>query len=128
MSQSLETVVAEHTITLGFIVGTMTEVKDTLKEISQTQRKMEVLMERQSNHEEQTRESFKHVHTRLDEHEQEEKERAKLELEEKRLADINLKVIEVKATNGNKAYIGLMWFLSALGVLAVGTLYTKIWG
>lgn len=45
---NIETVVAEHTVTLGFIVGTMTEVKDTLREISQTQRKMEVLMERQT--------------------------------------------------------------------------------
>lgn len=128
MSQTLDTVVAEHTITLGFIVGTMTEVKDTLKEISQTQRKMEVLMERQSNHEEQTRESFKHIHNRFDEHEQEDKDRLKAAIEEKKLQETYCKMVELNAHNGNKAYVALIWFLSAIGVLAVGTFYTKIWG
>ena len=125
---SIETVVAEHTVTLGFIVGTMTEVKDTLKEISMTQRKMEVLMERQSNHEEQTRESFKYIHNRLDDHEQEDKDRLKTEMEEKKLQETYCKMVESNAMNGNKAYKALMWFLGTIGVLAVGTFYVKIWG
>lgn len=125
---SVETVVAEHTVTLGFIVGTMTEVKDTLKEISMTQRKMEVLMERQSNHEEQTRESFKHIHNRLDDHEQEDKDRLKTEMEEKKLQETYCKMVESNAMNGNKAYKALMWFLGTIGVLAIGTFYVKIWG
>lgn len=125
---NLETVVAEHTVTLGFIVGTMTEVKDTLREISQTQRKMEVLMERQTNHEEQTRSSFQHIHNRMDEHEIEDKERIKAELEEKKLQETYCKMVESNAINGNKAYKALMWFLGSIGLLAVTTLYTKVWG
>lgn len=127
-TSTIETVVAEHTVTLSFIVGTMTEVKDTLKEISQTQRKMEVLMERQSNHEEQTRASFVHIHGRMDAHEEEDKQRLKSELEEKKRQEAYCKMVESNAINGNKAYRALVWFLGCIGVLAIGTFYSKIWG
>ena len=125
---SLDTVVAEHTVSLGYIVGNIGDIKDTLKEISTTQRRMEILFERQSNHEVSTRESFKHVHERLDEHEALGKERRKSDTDAKIRTEAHCKIVEEHAYNGNKAYTALMWFLAAIGVLAVGTLYSKVWG
>ena len=88
-----------------------------MQESVESQRKQEVLIERLANYESSTKGSFDRIHARVDKLEQ----------------GYNLKiaecdVVKLKADNGDKAYRGLMWILGTLGILALGTIYTRVWG
>jgi carbonic anhydrase len=118
VTKTTEVIVAEHTVQLGYIVGAIGDIKDTLKEISTTQRHIEVVMERQSNHEEKNGNEHKRIHTRIDQ----------VEDDIKNMIDthrLKCDLLEPQAANGEKAYKALMWVLAGVGALVINTLYDK---
>jgi hypothetical protein len=64
--KTTEIIVAEHTVQLGYIVGSIGDMNSTLKEISATQRNIEVVIERQVSHEEKNIDEHKRIHNRID--------------------------------------------------------------
>ena len=114
--KSTEVVVAEHTVQLGYIVGAIGDIKDTLKEISHTQRNIEVVMERQANHEEKNVTEHKHIHARVD-------AVVKDIMDIKDTHRLKCDILEPQAENGEKAYKALMWVLVGVGALVLNTLY-----
>lgn len=121
--KSTEIVVAEHTVQLGYIVGAITDIKDTLKEISHTQRSIEVVMERQTNHEEKNVTEYTHLHSRID---GVESEILRLNTNIKDIIDthkIKCDILEPQAQNGDKAYKVLIWVLAGVGLLILNSAY-----
>jgi hypothetical protein len=117
--KTTDVVVAEHAIQLGYIVGAIGEIKDTLKEVSNTQRNIEVIMERQANHEENNLGEHKRLHDRVDSIEQDIKD----------IIDthkLKCDILEPQAENGEKAYKALRWILAGVGLLVLNTVYDMI--
>ena len=122
-NKSTEVLVAEHTVQLGYIVGAIGEIKDTLKEISHTQRNIEVVMERQATHEEKNVTEHQRLHSRIDEIEN---DIIRINGSIKDIVDthkLKCDVLEPKAHNGDKAYKVLIWVLTGVGVLVLNTAY-----
>ncbi len=122
-NKATEIVVAEHTVQLGYLVGAITDIKDTLKEISHTQRNIEVVMERQANHEEKNFTEHNHLHNRID---TVENDILEINASIKNIIDthkIKCDILEPQAQNGNKAYKVLIWILAGVGVLILNSAY-----
>jgi len=117
----------KHDIQLGYITENIGGINSTLKEMMEMQKEVLVIMERQTNHEENVRDGFIHIHNRLNEYIQEEKERIKVHGE---YCDL----VEHNANKGAMAYGIVKWCGITVGALLIGSMFTmylhalKVWG
>lgn len=114
-------ILTEHAVTLGILVNSVSNIEAFMKESLVSQKNQERLMERLANFEGNTSAAFDRAHNRINE--------LRKQVENHELQCTNkFSAITPKAEAGHRSYVGIIWFLAALGMAAVGTLYTKIWG
>jgi len=117
----------QHDMQLGYIRENIGGINTTLKEMLEMQKEVIVIMERQTNHEETVRDGFIHIHARLTEHINEEKERLKTH-------GLYCDIVEHNANKGAVAYGIVKWCGITIGGLLVGSMFTmylhavKVWG